>query len=70
MDGSRAEKDHRRRVGKNWLMTGFWKTRSTAESWGLGECDRLAWRLSELPKLGFGHPSPPELALCLVHTVG
>lgn len=26
MVGSRAEKDHRRRVGKNWVMIGFWRT--------------------------------------------
>ena len=24
MVGSKAEKDHRRRVGKNWVMIGFW----------------------------------------------
>lgn len=24
MVGSKAEKDHRRRVGKNWVMMGFW----------------------------------------------
>lgn len=25
MVGSKAEKDHRRRVGKNWVMIGFWR---------------------------------------------
>ena len=32
MDGSSAEKDHSRSVGKNWLMTGFCKTRTITES--------------------------------------
>lgn len=27
MVGSKAEKDHRRRVGKNWVIIGFWKKR-------------------------------------------
>lgn len=32
MVGSRAEKDHSSRVGKNWLMMGSWKTRATEET--------------------------------------
>lgn len=28
MVGSKAEKDHRRRVGKNWVMIGFWKNKN------------------------------------------
>lgn len=32
MDGRIAEKDHSRSVGKNWLMTGFWKARTVTES--------------------------------------
>lgn len=34
MVGSRAAKDQRRRVGKNWLMIGFWKTRPSRERVG------------------------------------
>lgn len=36
MDGSSAEKDHSRSVGKNWLMTGFCKTRSVRVKMALG----------------------------------
>lgn len=30
--GSRAEKDHRRRVGKNWVMMGFWRKKYENQS--------------------------------------
>lgn len=58
MDGSSAEKDHSRSVGKNWLMTGFCKTRTVTESQdgtGAAVTDGLVV-----------HSHPPEPKLCWV----
>lgn len=56
MDGRIAEKDQSRSVGKNWLMTGFWKARTGTESNGTGAAvtgSLVAHSHSSKPKLSW-----------------